>query len=291
MYNTNMDLFSLISLFVLGSIVGSFINVVSMRYNTGLSIALGRSKCFSCNLPLKWFDLIPILSYFFLQGKCRHCKSPISIQYPTVELLSGLIFVGLALRQIYLWPIYSGFSHGLVFSITFFIYYVLVFSILLIITIYDIRHKIIPDDFVYVFIFMGTLKLLFFFYLTNFNLNVGNILDLSTPIILFGSFALLWFLSHGRLMGFGDAKLVFGLGAMLGFVSGIGAVVLGFWIGALWGLYRMVLQFFEKNKKTESKINMQSEVPFAPFLILGIIIVFFSHVDVLGLEKFLSLLQ
>ncbi len=280
-----MNLLFFILVFVLGTLIGSFLNVLGLRYNSGLSVSSGRSKCFNCDTPLKWYDLVPVFSFLFLKGRCRVCKSKISWQYPLVEITTGFVFVGVVLRQIYLWNVFSSMQNGLIFSWVLGIYYCVVFSILIVITIYDYRHKIIPNAFVYTFIFLGLLKLLFFMYLKYPQLGKEDWFDLLSPVLLFLPFAFLWVVSSGRWMGFGDAKLAFGIGALLGFSYGLGSVVLGFWMGALWSILLLINY---KVLKRGQNIGMSSELPFAPFLIAGTIIVFLSRVDIMNISSFLG---
>src|SRR3989344_3716993 len=119
--------------FLFGTILGSFLNVVALRYNTGFGLS-GRSRCFSCEQPLLWFELIPLFSFFFLRGRCRTCKSELSLQYPFVELLTGIIFVALFLQTK---------------SLLAFIIFATISSFYIVIGIYDTRHTIVPNGLSY----------------------------------------------------------------------------------------------------------------------------------------------
>ncbi len=280
-----MQLVSIILVFIFGTLVGSYINVISLRYGTGLSSGNGRSKCFTCNTTLAWYDLIPVVSYFFLSGKCRTCRTNISTQYVIVEVLTGIMFVLISFREYFSTPIYSVLPNSFTYSVIFFAYYAFVFGLLLVISIYDIRHKVIPDKLVYIFAGVAVLKLVASYFITGLSFITPNYLDFAAPFVLFAPLALLWFASNGRWIGFGDAKLVFGIGALLGFISGISAVVLAFWIGAVWSIGLLLYSKFESRK---GGVSLKTEVPFAPFLILAAFIVYMTRIDVLNLSSILN---
>ncbi|RJQ30686.1 prepilin peptidase [Candidatus Parcubacteria bacterium] len=249
-------------IFIFGAIIGSFLNVVSLRYNTGQSIAFGHSRCFSCAKKLSWFELLPVASFLLLRGKCSSCKSKISWQYPLIEILSGSIFLLIFNFQL---PIFNEFS---IFNFLNLAILWTIFSLLIVIAIYDYYHQIIPNLFVYFF------NGLSFLLLINFeNFEIGSFFenfDLTgflAGLMLFAFFALLWLVSKGRWMGFGDAKLALGMGWFLGFNKGIAALILAFWIGAIVGL---ALLYCFRNK-----YDKKSHIAFGPFMVAGTIIAFF----------------
>lgn len=220
-------------LFVLGTIIGSFLNVVSLRWdnkNVG-----GRSVCLNCCNTLRWYELMPVLSFIIQRGKCRTCNAEISYQYPIVEILTGLVFATIFNFQ---------------FSILQNLLFLTIFCVYIVIVIYDIHHKIIPDELVYTAIFLSLFIPLFFIHYSTLDWLAG-------PVIFF-FFAAIWFFSRGRAMGLGDAKLGLSIGLLLGATQGFSAIILAFWLGAAVSL---IYLFFNKN------LTMKSEVPFAPFII------------------------
>lgn len=266
-----------IFVFVFGAIIGSFLNVLILRFGTGFS-ASGRSRCFSCNRVLGVIDLVPIVSFVFLGGKCRTCYSRVSFQYPLVEALTAFIFVLIYIS-------FFGNSDVLTLLTLLKIFFsCIVASVLIVITIYDLRHKIIPNPYVYAFIALGVIATLYRVWLSfPLGVSIPLILDILSGPLLFLFFYALWAVSKGKWMGFGDAKLVLGIGLLLGFWSGFSAVMIGFWIGALFGIALMLLPKVLPDLRLKGNriaVTMHSEIPFAPFLILGMAIAFFFHINV-----------
>jgi prepilin signal peptidase PulO-like enzyme (type II secretory pathway) len=254
--------------FIFGLIIGSFLNVVIARYNTEKSFG-GRSVCMSCQNKLAWYELVPLVSFFALLGRCRNCKTKISVQYPLVEIVTGLVFALLFLKFQNVF-----FSSSLVFAFTY-AYYSTLFALLIVIAVYDLKHKIIPDILSAVFGILAFLGI-FFFQDLSFYPHIPNLLEFFSGIFIALPFALVWLLSKGTWMGFGDAKLALGLGYLLGLSQVLSGVVVAFWSGAIIGLF--LILFSKKHK-------MKSEIPFAPFLVLGAILAFLFelHLFPLGL--------
>lgn len=266
-----MEIFIYFLVFILGAIIGSFLNVVIFRYHSGTTF-LGRSMCFSCGKTLAWRDLVPVFSFAALRGKCRFCRSKISRQYTAVEVITGTLFV------LFFWKMGGAAEILDSLSFLYLVNVILLFvlgSLLVVITGYDIKHKIIPNAFVYSFVSLSFLK--FFFPPYTLPSVLASWDFLAGPILAF-PFAFLWYVSGGRWMGFGDAKLALGIGWFLGLRAGFVSIILAFWIGAVFGLILIAL-----GKLTQSsffsaffrqRVTMKSEIPFAPFLVVGLLLTF-----------------
>lgn len=223
--------------FIFGAIVGSFLNALTLRLGTGLSIYRGRSMCFTCGHKLSSRELVPIVSYLIQKGYCLHCKAHISLQYPLVEIMTGLGFVILASKVT---------SLGLLFlALT-------TFSLSVAICIYDLRHKIVPDSLAYSLLAVGLLSFVV-------NRNDGGWTEFVAGPIAALFFASLWFFSDGKWMGLGDAKLALAMGFFLGARGIIEAIFMAFWSGAIVGIVLLLL--------CKNHITIKSEIPFAPFLL------------------------
>ncbi len=264
----------LLILFAFGIILGSFLNVVILRFNTGMSVAKGRSKCFSCDKTLEWYELVPVLSFVFQRGRCKGCQSRVSWQYPFVELLGGL-----ALPVAYLYtPVVSNpFLSVLLFVLT-----AAILFFYIIICAYDFRHKIIPDFFSYgaALITLGIIGVEF--------LGTGAV-DWTRVIAgpaLFAFYWFFWAVSKGKWMGFGDAKLALSIGWFLGLSQGVTATLFAFWSGTL---IMLPIMLYQKLRHEKHGLGMKSEIPFGPFIILGFLLSLLMHIDLHALGAYLAL--
>ena len=247
-----------------GLVMGSFLNCIIYRLQTGEGFLKGRSFCPHCRHALSWQDLIPIFSFLILKGRCRYCRKPISWQYPLVELATGIIFL------LIVWNLEFGIC--LEFGTWNLLFYLLISCFLIIIFVYDLKHYIIPDAVIYPAIAIAFLYQLFrMLNFVNWNLfgiwNVesGILRPISSAFLASLFFLAIVFLSQGKWMGLGDVKLAFLMGLFLGFPNILVALFLAFFIGAIIGIGLII----------SGKRTLKSEVPFGPFLITGTFIALF----------------
>ena len=240
---------------LLGAVIGSFLNALSFRFNTGKGM-LGRSRCMHCGHGLSAPDLVPVFSYLFLHGQCRYCSARLSPQYPLVEaaaaFLSFLVYLN-----------HPGF---LVFS-----FWLLVWMTILFVVVYDLRHGIIPWSCSLLLIVLAL-----FAFVAGL-VPSGPTALLAGPLLALPLF-LISLVSLGRWMGWGDSVFELSIGWLLGATLGASALLLAFWSGAIVGVTLIFLSRLRR-KKTMLQFTMGSEVPFAPFLAFGAFLAHFFHVD------------
>ncbi len=238
-----------------GLIIGSFLNVVILRH--GARTVGGRSGCLSCGALLLWYDMIPVVSWIALRGRCRACGSRISIQYPLVEASTAMLF---------------GFIGASDLPIPLKLVSLVIVALLALIAAYDILHPIIPDEWAYAFAFLALVASSPFALESAGAGGIGMLL-IAGPVCALPLFAL-WAVSRGRWMGFGDVKLSLGIGWLLGLSSGLSAIFLAFVIGALVSVLILLPLSYVRQRFGITRLSgkgagftMKSEVPFGPFLI------------------------
>ncbi len=248
-----MSVILAIFVFAFGTIIGSFLNVVILRYGTGRGFG-GRSKCAVTGKTLEWYELIPIVSFVVQGGRTRHGGARISWQYPLVEFFTGAAFVAVVAK--YLPLIYTA-PQSFLINILF---YFVVFSFLVLIFVYDWRHQIIPDNFVYPLWIICLIPII---------LRGAPVSQLLAGPIIAAPVFFLWYITRGHGMGFGDVKLLIPIGWLMGISAGFAGLLFAFWIGAIVGVAMML----GKEK------GWHSEIPFGPFIIAGTVIVFLFNLD------------
>lgn len=245
---SEFDIYFYILLFVLGAIFGSFANVIIYRLPREESIVKPGSHCYSCKKPVKWYDNIPIFSWFILRGKCRNCKAPFSIRYPIVELITAVLFA--------LSYHYAGLSWTLLE------YLIFVFG-LVVCTFIDLDHMILPDEFTLSGIVIG---------LVGAALNPQReFLDALFGMLMGGGF--LWgmayvyyLLTKQEGMGGGDIKLLAWIGAIIGWKGIPFVIMMSAIIGSVVGIAFAAKQ----------KAGLKTMIPFGPYLALGAILYLFG---------------
>lgn len=236
--------------FVLGLIFGSFLNSLIYRIETGKNFFKKRSFCPHCQHTLSWKDLIPLLSFLILQGKCRYCQKPISWQYPLVELATGFIFLLI--------------FHYSISNLQFLIYNLLISCFLIVIFVFDLKHYLIPDTIIYPAILIAIIWHFVFWFFGYYPLyEIRNAILSALGSSFF--FLTIYLISQGKWLGFGDVNLAFLMGLFLGWPKILVALFFAFFIGALVGILLIIL----------GKKKMKSEIPFAPFLVFATFLALF----------------
>jgi len=229
-----------LAFFIIGLFFGSFLNVIIYRFPEMKDVFLGRSYCPKCKKTIPFYDLLPLFSYLILGGKCRFCRKSISIQYPIIEVATGLLFV----LAYYIF----GFNLSLIF-------YLPIFMLLVLIFVYDLKHLEIPEVFSWLFLALAILAGLFASIYSLDSFLLGGLVGGGILGILVG-------ISDERWMGSGDIKIGLGFGFLLGYPNALLFLFLSFVIGAVFGVVAILVK----------KGKLKSQIPFAPFLIVSAII-------------------
>ena len=235
-----MVFFYILLIFILGLVIGSFIGAYTYRLPEGIDIKKGGSFCPHCHKNLAWYDNIPLISYFLLNGKCRHCKKNISPRYPLIEAATALGFVGVYYLQ-------RPFFETLLF--------LFVFSILIAIFVIDLEYQIIPDNLVFILL-ITVYWLLLTEHFPTFYLNLAT--GFGSALFLL----LVHLITSGRGMGLGDVKFALFAGTFLGWPNSLTWLFGAFLIGAVTGIALILAK----------RASFKKPIPFGPFLIISFII-------------------
>ena len=270
--------FFYVALFLLGLGFGSFLNVISFRFQPENRVfdfrkISGRSACPYCQKTLRWYELIPLVSFFVQAERCRSCGHQLSWQYPLGELLSGLIFVFVP---------YILYPQSYILSLV----WILILSILLLISLIDFRRFFIPDELTWLLVFFG-LALIFlkkyFLLSTSFLRHYALLFSFSwlediwlkhlfAAGVAAVCFGLIFYLGKGKILGGGDVKLGFALGLILGWPDIVAALFFAFLLGGLFGFILLI-----SRRKT-----MKDYLPLAPFLAIGVCLTAFFGYQIIN---------
>jgi prepilin signal peptidase PulO-like enzyme (type II secretory pathway) len=233
-----------------GLFIGSFLNVVIYRVHSGKDFVKGRSQCPHCKHQLSALDLLPVVSWLALRGRCRYCKAPISIQYPSVELLTGAVFALL----------YASLHPQNAVGLLEFLLWLYIFSSFIVLSVYDVRWYLLPDKVLLPLMIPAVMLLLLYgFFTHSLQVIVGPV---AAGLFFGGAFYALAVVSQGKWMGGGDIKLAFVMGLLLGLQKTTLAMFIAFNVAAVFGLALMAIK-----KLTRSRL-----IPFGPFLMISTLI-------------------
>lgn len=251
-----MSFVLVVFVFVLGICIGSFLNVCIYRIPEGISIAKPRSRCGYCHTDLKPYDMIPVLSYFLLGGKCRFCKTSFSMRYALIELLTGLLYIACFLK--------FGYT-GTTFILFFFI------ALMIVVFFIDLDHMIIPNQLVLTGLLAGAMVTLYQFFFSYTVYESPSYLEAFLGMMIGGgiTFAIAeisaLFYGGSAGLGLGDVKIFLVIGLFLGWKLTLLALWLSFIFGGLIGIVLLVV--LKKDRKMA--------IPFGPFIVLGTLVSLF----------------
>lgn len=228
---------------------GSFINALIWRLHENKDFVSSRSECTSCHHQLKAADLIPVLSWIWLGGKCRYCSKPISVQYPVVEILTSIAF----LASYTYWPE----EIGTTLEALFFVSWLLQLVILIALFVYDLKWFLLPNKLTYSLV--GIVIIEQIVHSSTGQYSLAN--SLFGLLVGAGLFYAIYLISKGKGIGGGDVKLGIYLGVALGWQKALVALMVAFYSATLYALPLIMA----------GKVNRKSKIPFGPFIILGII--------------------
>ena len=232
-------------IFLLGLIVGSFVNVVIYRVPRGQSVVAGRSMCVYCRVKISWFDLIPIVSFLLLMGKCRNCDRKISWVYPIVELYSGIIFL------------FAFISNQP--DIVTRIFLVFILELLLVLALTDLKNLILPDSILLV-VLLGTVAYgIFEHWVGSYSFNIFSLENIAGIVVLFSILFIPWFLSKGAWLGFGDVKL----SGLVGLVFGIWGGLIIFYGALIFGMAVALILLASRQANLKTKLPLGTFISFS----------------------------
>ncbi len=246
--------------FIVGASLGSFVLVVVDRLYVK-SFINDRSECFHCGHVLTWRELFPIVSYVLQRGKCVKCGTKYGVEHVLVEIVFGTLFTLLY---------FTHFAQAELTLITagWCIYYTILFVVCGVLVLYDIRHKLIPRGFTLFFLLLSCVALVIRYMQTQ------ESIDLYSPLVFSFPLLLIFLVTRGRGIGFGDVILFSGIGMLLGVSSGFLALLIAVWSATLVGLSYQLYSYIRYKK-----IDRKKALPFVPFIILGMLFVVCTGFD------------
>ncbi|NLM75080.1 MAG: prepilin peptidase [Clostridiaceae bacterium] len=249
--------------FITGLCVGSFLNVCIYRIPREISIIFPPSECPNCRKKIKVTDLIPVISYMILRGKCRKCKNPISILYPVVELITGLLWLLAFLK--------FGFTFETVAAI-------FLITLLIPVAFIDLEFMIIPNGLVItgliggtgVFLFHALYRPVIFFDLPLWYAPLIGMISASGILFIFALVTYFIYKNDGG-MGMGDVKIFLPIGLILGARLALLSLFISFMIAGVLSAILLILK----------KLNRKSAIPFGPFIVIATILIIFTGPDLM----------